>query len=425
VKNLSKELAIHVEGVGKRYRIGHRQEPYRTLRETLVRVASAPFQPWTKSGKAADAFWALRDLSFEVRHGQAIGIIGHNGAGKSTLLKLLARITEPTEGRILLRGRVGSLLEVGTGFHPELTGRENVFLSAAVIGMKRADVLRKFDQIISFAGVERFVDTPVKHFSSGMYLRLAFSVAAHLEPEILLMDEVLAVGDAEFQKKCLGRMGEVAGEGRTVIFVSHNLSAVERLCDVALVLREGRLEFQGPSSEAITHYLASKARGEPSLPLPASRPGSGRVRFRRFSMGDPMVRSGDPLTIDLEYEAFEPVLEPKVQLNWFNLLGETLFVCSTELVGMNRGKKIANLPGRVGVIQLRIPSLPLNAGTYRASAWIRSAWSMEDYVGEALQIEVMGGDFFETGANLPADGGSFLVPHSFELEALPERDLHE
>jgi lipopolysaccharide transport system ATP-binding protein len=419
VRNLSKGLAIRVEGVGKRYRIGHRQEPYRTLRETLVGVASAPFQLGKKSGKAADVFWALRDLSFEVRHGQAIGIIGHNGAGKSTLLKLLARITEPAEGRILLRGRVGSLLEVGTGFHPELTGRENVFLSAAVIGMKRADVIRKFDQIISFAGVERFVDTPVKHFSSGMYLRLAFSVAAHLEPEILLMDEVLAVGDAEFQKKCLGRMGEVAGEGRTVIFVSHNLSAVERLCDVALVLREGRLAFQGPSSEAITHYLSSKAQGEPSLPLPATRPGSGRVRFRRFSTGDPIVRSGAPLTIDLEYEAFEPVLEPKVQLNWFNLLGETLFVCSTELVGMNQGKKITDLPGRVGVIQLRIPSLPLNVGTYRASAWIRSVWSMEDFVGEALEIEVVGGDFFETGANLPADGGSFLVPHSFELETLP------
>jgi lipopolysaccharide transport system ATP-binding protein len=418
VKSLSKELAIQVEDVGKRYRIGQRQEPYRSLRETLVRIASSPFKPQAKSGKEVDTFWALRDLSFEVRNGQAIGIIGHNGAGKSTLLKLLARITEPTHGRILLRGRVGSMLEVGTGFHPELTGRENVFLSAAVIGMKRSDVLRKFDQIVAFAGVERFVDTPVKHFSSGMYLRLAFSVAAHLEPEILLMDEVLAVGDAEFQKKCLGRIGEVAGEGRTVVFVSHNLSAVERLCDVALVLREGRLKFQGPSPEAVNYYLSSKAQGKPSLPLPASRPGSGRVRFRRFSISDPVVRPGEPLTIELEYEAFEPVPEPKVQLNWFNLLGEMLFICSTELVGMDRGRKLADLPGGAGVIQVTIPSLPLNVGTYRASAWVRSSWSMEDYVGEALEIEVVGGDFFETGANLPTDGGSFLVPHSFDLETL-------
>jgi len=417
MSELASGLAIRVEGVGKRYRIGARREPYQTLREAMVRLASAPFRG--RNATSADVFWAVRDVSFQVRHGQAIGVIGHNGAGKSTLLKLLARISEPTEGRILLRGRVGSLLEVGTGFHPELTGRENVLLSGAIMGMKRADVLRKFDQIVAFAGVERFVDTPVKHFSSGMYLRMAFAVAAHLEPEILLVDEVLAVGDAEFQKKCLGRMGEVAGEGRTVIFVSHNLSAVERLCDMALVLRHGRLEFEGPASEAITHYLASTANGERSLPLAASRPGFGRVRFRRVAVGDacPVVRSGDPLSIELEYEVFEPVPDAKVQLTWYNLMGEKLFICSTELAGM----RMADLPGPLGMIRLDIPSLPLNAGTYKASVLVRSAWSMEDFLLEALEIEVVGGDFFGTGASLPADGASFLVPHSFELSALAGR----
>ena len=418
MSGLASQVAIRAEALGKRYRIGARREPYRTLRESLVRLASVPFQ---RRDKSEDLFWALRELSFEVRHGQALGVIGHNGAGKSTLLKLLARITNPTEGRILLRGRVGSLLEVGTGFHPELTGRENLLLSGAILGMRRAEVMSKFDRIISFAGVERFVDTPVKHFSSGMYLRLAFAVAAHLDPEVLLVDEVLAVGDAEFQKRCLGRMGEVAGEGRTVLFVSHNLSAVERLCDTALVLRQGRLAFQGPTSEAIAFYLASASGADRALPAAASRPGLGRVRFRSVSAhsedGSPKVRPGAPLTMDLEYEVSEPVQDAKVQITWYNLLGEKLFVCATELCGV----KLPDLPGPVGVVRLEIPSLPLNAGPYKANAWIRSAWGMEDLLVDALEIEVFGGDFFGTGAPLPVDGGSFLVPHSFQVASLEAR----
>ena len=222
-------MAIRAEGVGKRYAIGVSRAAYGSLRESLTEALTAPFRRRAR-GRAipeSDTLWALRDVSFEVREGEVVGVIGRNGAGKSTLLKILARITEPTTGQVVLSGRIGSLLEVGTGFHPELTGRENVFLNGAILGMRRAEILKKFDEIVAFAELERFLDTPVKHYSTGMYLRLAFAVAAHLEPEILLVDEVLAVGDAAFQKRCLGKMNEVAKAGRTVLFVSHNLGAVQ------------------------------------------------------------------------------------------------------------------------------------------------------------------------------------------------------
>ena len=237
------DLAIRVEHLGKRYRIGER-ERYRALRDTLADAVKAPLRRLRspRSPRVVDnTIWALRDVSLEVAPGEVLGVIGHNGAGKSTLLKILSRITEPTEGRAEVRGRVGSLLEVGTGFHPELTGRENIYLNGAILGMKRSEITRRFDEMVAFAGVERFIDTPVKRYSSGMYLRLAFAVAAHLEPEILLVDEVLAVGDAAFQKKCLGRMSDVAREGRTVLFVSHNLPSIENLCQRVVVVDGGRI----------------------------------------------------------------------------------------------------------------------------------------------------------------------------------------
>ena len=225
------DLAIRVEHLGKQYRLGGQQARYATFRETVVKAAKAPVR-WLKGERRSEQnkFWALDDVSFEVKQGEAVGIIGRNGAGKSTLLKILCRITSPTRGRVDVYGRVGSLLEVGTGFHPELTGRENIFLNGAILGMSRKEIHRKFDEIVDFAEIEKFLDTPVKYYSSGMYVRLAFAVAAHLEPEILVVDEVLAVGDAEFQKKCLGKMGDVANEGRTVLFVSHNMGAVQTLC---------------------------------------------------------------------------------------------------------------------------------------------------------------------------------------------------
>lgn len=249
---------IRVENLSKQYRIGAQQVPYSTLRDSLTNAIAAPFRRLKNSRNAnpethnSDTFWALKDMSFEVMPGEVVGIIGRNGAGKSTLLKILSRITEPTKGRVDLYGRVGSLLEVGTGFHPELTGQENIYLNGAILGMGKADISRKFDEIVSFAELEIFLDTPVKHYSSGMYMRLAFAVAAHLNPEILIVDEVLAVGDAEFQKKCLGKMQEVSRNGLTVMFVSHNMAALQQLCKRALLIRSGVLEDQGATDRVLS-----------------------------------------------------------------------------------------------------------------------------------------------------------------------------
>ncbi|HUF03561.1 MAG TPA: ABC transporter ATP-binding protein [Aridibacter sp.] len=249
---------IKIENIGKQYRIGGpKREPYATLRESIVEKASAPLRALRRQSDSEDElFWALRHIDLEVEQGEAVGIIGRNGAGKSTLLKILSRITEPTEGRVDLYGRIGSLLEVGTGFHPELTGRENIFLNGAILGMRREEIKRKFDEIVDFAGIEKFLETPVKRYSSGMYVRLAFAVAANLEPEILVVDEVLAVGDAEFQKKCLGKMSDVASHGRTVLFVSHNMAAVKSLCGRTVLLDNGEVTASGGTDEVISAYLS-------------------------------------------------------------------------------------------------------------------------------------------------------------------------
>jgi len=250
------ELALRVDAIGKRYELGGAQGGYQTLREKLVELVKSPLSSLRRGRAERPTFWALRGVSFEVQKGEVIGIVGRNGAGKSTLLKILSRITEPTEGGADIHGRIGSLLEVGTGFHPELSGRENVFLNGAILGMPRREIIRKFDEIVAFAEVEKFVDTAVKHYSSGMYMRLAFAVAAHLEPEILVVDEVLAVGDAAFQKKCLGKMGEVAEGGRTVIFVSHQMNAVKALCTKALWLADGQVVEFAETNGVVTRYLA-------------------------------------------------------------------------------------------------------------------------------------------------------------------------
>src|SRR5213080_5364929 len=254
------DVAIRVAGLGKQYQIGGDRKPYKTIRESITDMVLDPLRR-LRAGLSADAlngehaFWALKDVSFEVNRGEVVGIIGRNGAGKSTLLKILSRITEPTEGQAEIVGRVGSLLEVGTGFHPELTGRENVYLNGAILGMKRSEIDRRFDEIVAFSEIERFLETPVKHYSSGMYARLAFSVAAHLEPEILLVDEVLAVGDAAFQKKCLGRMEQLSGTGRTVAFVSHSMPSVLRLCPRVILLDAGHLTADGGGSHVVEEYI--------------------------------------------------------------------------------------------------------------------------------------------------------------------------
>jgi len=248
-------LIITAENLGKQYRLGTQQAAYATLRETIANAVRRPDK--TRNGNATGTFWALRDINFEIQEGEVVGIIGRNGAGKSTLLRILSRVTEPTTGRVKLRGRVGSLLEVGTGFHPELTGRENIFLNGAILGMKKAEIVRKFDEIVAFAEIEKFIDTPVKRYSTGMYLRLAFAVAAHLEPDVLLVDEVLAVGDASFQRKCLDKMKVVGEDGRTVLFVSHNMPAVTRLCERIILLDEGRVVADGPAHKVASLYLQS------------------------------------------------------------------------------------------------------------------------------------------------------------------------
>ncbi|MES1242674.1 MAG: ABC transporter ATP-binding protein [Acidobacteriota bacterium] len=414
------DAAIQVDRLSKRYRLGARRKSYRTLRDSLAGLVTAPAR-WLRSRsqeKPSGDFWALRDVSFELRSGQVLGLIGANGAGKSTLLKILSRITEPTSGRAVLHGRVGSLLEVGTGFHGELSGRENIFLNGAILGMRRAEIARQFDRIVSFAEVEAFVDTPVKHYSSGMYLRLAFAVAAHLEPEILLVDEVLAVGDAAFQKRCLGKIGEVAQEGRTVIFVSHNLSAVERLCDSALLLDHGRVAFQGPTADAIERYLQSGPGAEGMLADASRRPGHGRVRLTRIRVlcdGRPAshLASGSRVELLLDYQATEPIRTARFRVAWMNLLGDTLFVCLNDAAGY----PIPELPAPAGTVRIEIPGLPLNTGTYRLGVMIKSGREIEDSVADAMELTVTGGDFFGSGAEWPADSGPLLVPQTFEVLA--------
>jgi lipopolysaccharide transport system ATP-binding protein len=338
-------VAIHVEHLSKRYKIGAAQGKFRygMLRDVLVDTVTAPvraasallgFSKNEKERKSDSFIWALEDVSFDVEEGTVLGIVGRNGAGKSTLLKILSRVTEPTKGLVTVRGRVGSLLEVGTGFHPELTGRENIYLNGAILGMKRTEIDRKFDEIVEFSEVGQFIDTPVKRYSSGMYLRLAFAVAAHLEPEILVVDEVLAVGDAEFQKKCLGKMGDVAQQGRTVLFVSHNMSAILRLTQETIVLKKGQLIKRAPTPEAVDFYLASGQaetgerhwQAEEISPESAPfRPISLRLRDRSGKIVE-TVRSTEPLTIEFEYQLDAPITGLRVGIYLNTMRGEYVFV---------------------------------------------------------------------------------------------------
>ncbi len=334
------DIAIRVEDIGKKYRIG-KAEKYKTLRDTLTSAFTAPFQKvgrWVR-GEAPDdtgqdeQIWALKDISFEVRQGEVIGVIGGNGAGKSTLLKILSRITEPTTGFAEIHGRVGSLLEVGTGFHQELTGRENTYLNGAILGMNRKEIDRKFDDIVAFSEVEKFIDTPVKHYSSGMYLRLAFAVAAHLEPEILIVDEVLAVGDAGFQQKCLGKMGAVAKEGRTVLFVSHNMGAITQLCGRAVQLEKGRLKRSGSAGEVVSAYLSSVAGTElkSSWSDESSKPNGADVRFKsaRLLSSDEellsMTSFHEPLQVEILYEVNVPIRNLSVTCLLYDSMNHLVF----------------------------------------------------------------------------------------------------
>ncbi|NMB89099.1 MAG: ABC transporter ATP-binding protein [Chloroflexi bacterium] len=364
------EVAIRVDKLGKQYHIGVPVVRYRTLRDTLGDQLVLPWKR-RKEQRESGTFWALRDVSFEVERGQVLGIIGRNGAGKSTLLKLLSRVTEPTEGCAEIHGRVGSLLEVGTGFHPELTGRENIYLNGAILGMKRIEIERKFDEIVSFSEVEKFIDTPVKRYSSGMYLRLAFAVAAHLEPEILVVDEVLAVGDAEFQRKCLGKMSDVAQQGRTVLFVSHNMSAILRLTEEAMVIEKGHMVLRAPTAQAVDYYLSSGFSQEgkrcwspDELPQDTAPfvPVEVRVLNPAGQISD-SVRSTEPVMVEMEYRLDASITGLRVGLYLMSTRGEYIFT-SFDTDDPEMFENLAVRPAGHYVSRCTIPADFLNEGRY-------------------------------------------------------------
>ncbi|MBZ0300373.1 MAG: ATP-binding cassette domain-containing protein [Anaerolineae bacterium] len=416
------DLAVRVRGLGKEYRIGDTQKAYRTLRDTLVDSVQAPARrAWQLArGHAYGAtnlnksIWALKDVSFDVRHGEVLGIIGSNGAGKSTLLKILSRITEPTEGAIDLYGRIGALLEVGTGFHPELTGRENVFLNGAILGMSRLEVARKFDEIVDFSGIETFIDTPVKHYSSGMRLRLGFSVAAHLEPEILVIDEVLAVGDVSFQRKCLGKMENVASSGRTVLFVSHNMTAVSALCTRAIMLKEGRIVEEGSADDVIQKYIMDTLETTGiSLSERTDREGDGKLRFTTLQFQDANSKSdvvipGNDVDVIVSYKSpLDTLHNVEMSVKFMDNYNNVIITGSTSFYD-----GFDTLPAEGNLI-CRFYDFPLAPGHYKIYLYARVNGILADQIENAGSCDVSEGDFFGTGKSPRSGGkqGAVMVRH--------------
>jgi lipopolysaccharide transport system ATP-binding protein len=375
---------IHGESLGKRYRRGLHAEP--GLRHAIENFVRSPLSVFR--GNNQESFWALKDVSFEVREGEVVGLIGRNGAGKTTLLKILSRITRPTTGWAEIRGRVGSLLEVGTGFHPELTGRENTFLSGAILGMSKKEIERKFDEIVAFAELEKFIDTQVKHYSSGMFVRLAFAVAAHLEPEILLVDEVLAVGDINFQKKCLGKMGDVARTGRTVILVSHNLGAIGQLCHRTISIEQGMITADGPTEITIANYLRSVV-GAPNVKN-WERTGTGRVRFQSIEVceKDGTLCAHTQMGKDVYIRVAGNALQPETE---FTLAVQLVSLNGTPVVWIyDQFRTFSPNAAREFLIEVRIPQLMLMPGSYFVHAWLgRPSQEEFDYVKNAASFEVV------------------------------------
>ena len=410
------DTIIQVENLSKQYIIQHqKQKSYNTLRDILANSTHSFFKNIHKRkfkvhSSQKEEFWALKDISFEIKQGDRIGIIGRNGAGKSTLLKILSRITEPTSGRISIKGRVASLLEVGTGFHPELTGRENIYLNGAILGMSKAEITRKFDEIVDFAEVEKFLDTPVKHYSSGMYVRLAFAVAAHLEPEILIVDEVLAVGDMQFQKKCLGKMENVSvKEGRTVLFVSHNMSAMSTLCNYGIVLKNGTIVYpKDMINKATDYYIKSVVNQLSSTDFieRRDRTGSGKLKFIGLTFFDsenhvlPGPICGQQIKIKLDYIANSSLNNVASSMSFNSLYGENKIVLRSDLVGVS----YQNIPQK-GSFECLIDRFPLSPGTYSINCYAEDTRTQEvlDFLQQACVVEVQGGNYFQTG-KLPHPG---------------------
>ena len=438
------EIAINVEGLSKRYRIGARQESYKTLRDTITDAFTAPFRKRRQTHKREGSeenpsvhgpgslpssnsyIWALKDVFLEVRQGEVVGIIGRNGAGKTTLLKIFSRITEPTEGYAEVWGRVGSLLEVGTGFHPELTGRENIYLNGAILGMKKEEIARRFDDIVAFSEIEKFLDTPVKRYSSGMYVRLAFAVAAHLEPEILLVDEVLAVGDAAFQKKCLGKMGNVVREGRTVLFVSHNMTAITSLCNRAIWLDGGSIREDGTSESVVSNYLASIrtrqsiTEGRVSLDHhPGRRKDFDQIVFiHECQLLDdheqPVAHftSGREARIRIGYGANSPLTNVAITFvcAFRNSQGQRIAYCSSDVVGAD----LTSLPAN-GAVECIIPRLSFFPGTYSIDIGCKVGNGWSDFIYEAVEVEVVDGGFYATKLLPPDGGGDLLLEYIWDV----------
>jgi lipopolysaccharide transport system ATP-binding protein len=409
--------SVDIRGLSKRYRLG-RAEHHQMLRERLVEMLRRPFA----SASESEFIWALRDVSFSAEEGEVIGILGRNGAGKSTLLKILSRITYPTSGHVKVNGRVASLLEVGTGFHDELTGRENIYLNGSILGMRKREVEERFDAIVDFSGVEQFIDTPIKRYSSGMRLRLGFAVAAHLEPDVLIVDEVLAVGDAGFQKKCIQAMEGLRKGGRTVLFVSHNLAAVENLCSRGIWIDAGKLRMDGDTNQVITAYMGSFAGDQVSgldLRDAQNRLGSGEIRYTRLEYlgadGTPcaMVRCGDPLTLRFHYHAEKTIRDPSFGFRLFTELGTLI----TESGHWMHGIHIPRVGPGDGYIDLEIDSLNLIAGRYTFSLWITAHGGKPVYDGDVrvgLDVELT--DIYKSGQMLDSRFGLMYFPQRWRVD---------
>jgi lipopolysaccharide transport system ATP-binding protein len=425
-----KNIAIKVDDLGKAYRIGLKEQKQETLMGAIMSAIKAPVKNYKRisglnklhnQNDSPDIFWANRHLSFEVQKGEVLGIIGKNGAGKSTLLKLLSRITEPTEGRIEIHGKVASLLEVGTGFNPDLTGSENIYLNGTILGLTKKEIDARYDDIIEFSGIEKFIETPVKRYSSGMKVRLAFAVAAHLNPEILIIDEVLAVGDAEFQKKCLGKMQEVAGQkGRTVLFVSHDLAAVKKLCHRAILLEHGQLIKEGATSAVIDHYLKSNVADTDTFSLEDVKRAKGDNRFMitgytLLNENDEKIsiaECGRDLRIQLHYKVREAGPDPIVILRVKDNLDQLLFICLSR----NSYDGVMKLNKEEGFITCIIPKLPLLPGLYSIDICLKYGSDITDEIDSAIRLEVEFGDFFGTGKMHTEMMNGMIVYHTWSLQ---------
>jgi lipopolysaccharide transport system ATP-binding protein len=435
------QFAVKVENLSKSYRIGaRRQVYYRTLRETLVESVTASVRRlvernWlngsseAKSGQGED-FWALKDVSFEVQPGEVIGVVGRNGAGKSTLLKILSRITEPTSGRCMFRGRIGSLLEVGTGFHQELTGRENIYLNGSILGMSRREIASRFDEIVDFSEIEDFLDTPVKRYSSGMYVRLAFAVAAHLEPEILVVDEVLAVGDQRFQKKCLGKMKEIGRSGRTILFVSHNIAALESLCSRCILIDHGRVKDQGGTRTILARYHEDdkdRSAGCRDLAEHRGRTRSSRPIISRVTLRDrggqriSCIRTRSPLTVEVEFDTQGPSIRPILGVGIKTDLGIPLFVVNSRLTS---GLEFDETRGEA-TIRCHLDDLPLMPGTYFVDLYFGNEKCDLDVVYSAIGFDVLPGDLFGSGSLPPQSAGPIYWPATWDYATDPDRDSED